>query len=201
MNGLTNYWPLNYDMKDLIGSGDLQVGLNGYMSTDRFGNVNSAVYANNGYFYAPPGVYFEGDFTVIAWVKVVSFVGWARLMDFYPDNVVFVVSTAGSMFPSFQIFKSPKYSLESNRSLNFNDWSHLSATLQNTTLSIYVNGSLVALGFNSSIPANQIRTNCYFGRSAYYPGDSDADACFDDIKIYNRALTQQEIIYDMNLII
>ena len=42
----------------------------------------------------PPGVYFTGDFTVIAWVNVKSFQLYSRIIDFgnnnpNKDNIIF----------------------------------------------------------------------------------------------------------------
>ena len=44
------------------------------------------------------------------------------------------------------------------------------------------------------------RSSNFIGRSNWYHGgtDQDADADFDDLKIFNRALSQQEIKIHMN---
>ena len=53
---------------------NLTIKLNGSFAPDRFGNANSALYLNNGYAMAPPGIYFDCTigFTVMTWIKVIS---------------------------------------------------------------------------------------------------------------------------------
>jgi hypothetical protein len=65
--GLINYWPIYSSLTtDMIGNKDLYNPVNANFSSDRFGNINSAIYLNNGYYQVPSGVYFYGDFTFIA---------------------------------------------------------------------------------------------------------------------------------------
>ncbi len=45
-----------------------------------------------------------------------------------------------------------------------------------------------------------IRDSNYLGRS-WHSSDSYADADIDDLKIFNRALSQQEIFYEMSNLI
>lgn len=63
---------------------------------------------------------------------------------------------------------------------------------------LYVNGVL-QMTTSGSVPSpgDQTLLNCLFGRSTWYPSDSDANALFDDIKIFRRALTLDEILNDM----
>ncbi len=70
--------------------------------TDRFGIYASAMTLNSGYLTLPSGVYFNGDFTVSAWVKPLSLsVNQAqiRLIDFAngeaQDNVFVSISHHG----------------------------------------------------------------------------------------------------------
>ncbi len=51
-------------ISDIVGGADLYNGVSYSLTTDRFGNANSAIYLNNGYLQVPTGVYFSGDFTV-----------------------------------------------------------------------------------------------------------------------------------------
>ena len=39
---------------------------------DRFGNPNSAIRFNGGSYQVPPGVYFNGDFTISLWIKSIN---------------------------------------------------------------------------------------------------------------------------------
>ena len=58
---------------------------------------NSYLWINNGYVTAPAGVYFNGDFSVSVWIKVISFGNWQRVFDFgngpNNDDVMIITST------------------------------------------------------------------------------------------------------------
>ena len=102
--------------------------------------------------------------------------------------------------PSFQLFKgnTGKPSLTSSRTTAVNKWYHLAVVLDETTLSIYLDGLLVASLGNYPSPIGVNRSDCFLGRSNWYPSNSDASVYLDDVYIYNRALSLYEVLYNMN---
>lgn len=159
---------------------------------------------NNGYVQIPGGVWFNGNFTVEGWVFVRSYKNWSRLIDFSDgpntNNVYLALSGGTGGFPYMGVFTnnngSPIISSASTQ-LPTNQWAHLAATLNGTTGTIYINGVNVGTG-TLNVPPNVIRTNNYIGRSAYWAiGDQDADALFDEVRIWNVARTQSQIQADM----
>ena len=73
-------------------------------------------------------------------------------------------------------------------SLVIGKWQHLAWTNQGSTHSIYVDGMLAYNGPTTPITVKN-RTNVYFGTDqAHF-----VRAEFDDIKIFNRSLSQIEI--------
>jgi hypothetical protein len=79
--------------------------------------------------------------------------------------------------------------------LPLNAWSHIAATFDGSNLRLYANGSLVATtAISGSIPVTtgvlRIGGNSVWGE--YFNG------LIDDVRIYNRALTQPQIQADMN---
>ena len=69
-------------------------------------------------------------------------------------------------------------------------WHHLAFILQNKTIYFYVNTTEIKR-FSTNVPRNATRTNNYIGRSNWQ--DLDANAVYDDIKIYEGVLTKTEI--------
>jgi len=67
--------------------------------------------------------------------------------------------------------------------------------LSGTTGFIYVNGIQGATGF-LGVPGNVQRTSNYIGKSNW--PDRNADAVYDDLKIYNEALAPDLILNDFN---
>jgi hypothetical protein len=79
--------------------------------------------------------------------------------------------------------------------LPLNAWTHLTATFDGSNLRLYVNGTLgTTTGISGSIPvttgALRIGGNSIWGE--FFKG------MIDDVRIYNRALTQAQIQTDMN---
>ena len=69
------------------------------------------------------------------------------------------------------------------------------------TLDIYVNGVLDNGVLTGTIPASQVNApvNVYIGkRTSPYGGGYCFNGIIDDVRIYNRALSQAEIQADMN---
>ena len=210
---LMNYWPIKNDLRDYIGYSDMSPGtnleVNGSVSfgPDRFGNPNGAIYLNHGYYTVPDAIYFSGSFSILAWIKLVSLTHGARLIDFGTPtasycNVVVQMVSALTPQPCFFITDSGGQSSTVTTGFLFdlNKWYHIGAVLNGTDLYFYIDGVLQGSRSGLITPPNYMRQNCYFGRSAWHGGgDYDADAYFDEIKFYSRALTQAEVQNDMNI--
>ncbi|GBL36283.1 hypothetical protein EMGBS15_18780 [Filimonas sp.] len=123
-----------------------------------------------------------------------AFSNWSRIIDFGngagSNNVLlaYTVGTSGS--PGLHIAGTQ---IQSTSTLPLNQWSHVAATFSGGTGTIYVNG--IAAGSGSfPTPANVTRTLNYVGRSNWGEGgDPDANAVYDELRIWNVARTQSEI--------
>jgi hypothetical protein len=205
-NSLVHHWPLNGNLKDLVSGANLTVGKNAGFTRDRNGNKNGALALQNGFLQAPPGVYFEGNLTISAWVKVNSVGNFTRLLDFGSDK--FLENVFASL--TWDSFGKPYFNTDArgiegtpviaNRSLKTGVWEHLVFTLDDSTSKIYINGQLVGEG-RSEVP-RKVQRNANFigwtnaGAKAYQPTYADAD--LSDLKIFNRALNRQEVLAQFN---
>jgi hypothetical protein len=153
--------------------------------------------ASNSYVQAPAGVWFNGDFTVEAWVYVRSYNSWSRLIDFAngpnTNNVYLALTFGTTGTPAMGVFTNNSSSpvIHAATQLPTNQWTHLAATLHGTTGTIYINGSVAVTGTLNVAP-NVVRTNNYIGRSNY-SADGYANADFEEIRIWNVARTQAQI--------
>ena len=187
--------------KDTIGNANMYNGYNVQFVEDRFGKPNSAIRFSDGYYQVPSGVYFNGDFSVAVWVKINAQTDSSRIIDFNNDecsinNVIVGASNSGNNLPFLQhivsIFNSR---VDSNLALIRGQWTHLAVTLNEMTGSIYINGLLAGQAFDVYVPRYANRTLNYIGKSCSGSvGNLWAD--LDDLRIYNRALSQSEI-YDL----
>jgi len=188
------------DLSDMIGGANLYGGTNYSFTTDRFCSVNSSIYFNSGFLQVPPGVYFTGDFTVIAWVNFKSFQLYSRIIDFGniradKDNIIFSLN-------AIRPFLFGKTTNEKNTSnletkffkLNLNQWYHVAFVLNGTTGSIYVDGKQDVTG-PLEAARNVTRKINYIGKSQYID-HPNTNAVYDDLKIFNGTLTAADILND-----
>ena len=75
---------------------------------DRFNNTDGAILLNNSYYMLPTRVYFSGDFTILAWVKLITYSSNSRLIDCgngaSSDNIIATVSNGNSGMPYIRVF-------------------------------------------------------------------------------------------------
>jgi hypothetical protein len=152
------------------------------------------------YLTLPAGVYFNGDFTIECWVYPKEFSNWSRIIDFgngASNNVVFLSYTFGTS--GFPVFYVQGTQFQSNTALKLNQWNHVAATLSGTLATIYINGVSSGTFTFPTSPANVTRNNNFIGRSNWGTNaDPDANAIFDDLRIWNVARTQAQIQANMN---
>ena len=191
---LINYWPMS-NLSDVVGGANLFGGLNYSFVSDRFGSPNSAIYFNKGYLQVPEGVYFSGDFTFTAWIFLKSYQSWSRIFEFGNgdgnDNVALAMNGASSKISGLMFNGSFGSYIHTSSIINLNKWYFISFVLNGTTGYIYVNGSQVING-TLNVPNNIIRTRNYIGKSNWAT-DLNADAIYDEFKIYKVALSSNEI--------
>lgn len=117
--------------------------------------------------------------TLEAWVRpTATFANWRAVID--KASAYSLHSTTGASHPG----KIP-----------VNAWSHLALTYDGAMMRLYVNGQPVDGGTPRTGAITASSAPLYIGRSAsgdYFPGT------IDDVRIYNRALTQAQIQADMN---
>lgn len=114
-------------------------------------------------------------------------------------NVLFYLSftSTGSPFTRISIQSGARYEVYPTIQTPSFIWTHMASTFNGSFLNMYVNGVLVGSS-PSGYPTNIVRINNFIGKS-YYSSNSMANAIFDEIRFYDRALSQTEIMQLMNL--
>jgi hypothetical protein len=196
---------LNTELKGVVGlpgeSFDEAIGL------DRIGanSVLSLNGVNNTYGQLPPDVYFPpGPFSIEARVFVREVRSWSSLIDFGngagSDNVLLALSEGLSGRPRLQSYRGgvDAGGVVSTIPLPLNQWVHLAATFDGSVARMYFDGVLV--GQNSAGGPNQtiIRTNAFVGRINW--DDPLVDAEIDNLRIWNRSLSQGEVQSSANFV-
>ena len=197
--GLTNYWPFSGNTADVVSGMNLTIQSNGQYDLDRFGNSNSALYLNQGWATAPAGLYFDCNigYTIMLWVKLISMgSGNPRIFDFFnsPNNnrILIVYDPVTGKVGTMNGFSTSSIVLATGV------WKHVALTSTSTTNIIYINGQQV---FSTAVTCATVPTSkCFIGRSDCYPSDSDINAVYDELKIFNRTFTAGQITAEMQLL-
>lgn len=214
-NGLVGWWPFNGNANDQSGNGNNGTVIGATLTTDRFGNGNSAYDFDgiNNYVVANGFNLINGNDprTFSFWVKYDSSSNGGWVISYGPSisntpcNDEFhieVKTVADCNFPGVGV-SVPCAQKRFQCFLNDDLWKHIVIVYNGTGLantSLYVNGLLHSSNFcndNTGI-ANVLSTNPNFGSISFGKRNDNLSNTYfngqiDDIGIWNRALTPQEI--------
>jgi hypothetical protein len=201
-NSLSAYYPFNGNTLDYIGTrhGVVAIGAEQY-GIDRWGHPNACydVVDNSNHIMLPNDYWIYGDYSISAWVKVKQTESFPRLYDFGNgygiNNALGKLSQAGNGSPSVEYYASStsdgSYYL-TNSSLNIATWYHLVFISSGTSMKIYKDNVLIGTSNGSHIPENVFRTSNKIGGSNA-PLQDDTQAFIDDFRLYDRAITHEEV--------
>ena len=203
-NGLINYWPFYQNFNDVIGTAHLNSSGVGLVN-DRKGISLSSAKITNGFLKAPSGNYFGSyNFSVTVWVNPTSIKTWDMLIDFgngaINSNVMITLSGQSLGKPEFLFIYAGTYkpSTISSQNLNLNQWTHIAYVFSKPNGYIYMNGILKATISNCNFyPDDVVRTSNFIGSSSN-PSDGSINSLIDELKIFNRSLSQSEVLFEMN---
>ncbi len=203
-NGLVGYWPFNGNANDESGNGNNGTVNGATLTSDRFGNVGKAYFINN----QAPGITVSNffvnpmSFSTSYWVRYSSFPTNNSISDISHDwinNGAFcsfreLNSTVGFGTPGSN-GTSNNTSINSLISNDTSSWINFVFSRNDSNIYLYRNGLLVASGLNRVI-TNNLTKKLFFGgdptMAAFNP-NSKFIGFLDDIAIYNRALTANEV--------
>ena len=145
---MQNYWPIAGSTIDVIGQMNMEIKLNGQLTTDRFGNPESALLLSEGYASVPSGIYFDpttGGFTFMAWIKIIKFTRYARIFEFgnvpNADNVlIYFDHDEKKIYLQTYIGATLSKTLFSTNVFNENEWYHVAVSVSGGTATLYQNG-------------------------------------------------------------
>ncbi len=205
--GLVGYWPFCGNANDDSGNGNNGTVNGATLTTDRFGNANSAYSFDgvNDFISVPANSFPTIQRTVSAWVKCsgvlnggVSPFDYQTLLDY---------GSAGGIMLKMSDFKwlynyGPNNQPTTNTSINQDTWYNLVFTLDsNASCKFFINGNLVGTGNISNfspVDLSQWSSIASIGRSSNNAWHWNGT--LDDLGIWNRSLTPSEItqLYNQN---
>ncbi|MES2389620.1 MAG: LamG-like jellyroll fold domain-containing protein [Bacteroidota bacterium] len=199
--GMRFYFPFENSSNDMSGNGiNPSAGSVSY-TADRFGRANGAALFNgtSNYLALPTATYVNGDFSTSAWVKLTGIATWTRLL---------VFSNGGGNSATIMLMDNPSrnavfdlwdvgYSVNSATHSNVasdNVWYQVVYRMKSDTAQIFINGiggPRVFVGGAAAYRNNISTATNYIGRSEYV--DAYAKMALDELRFYNRALSNAEI--------
>jgi hypothetical protein len=205
-NGLVGWWPFNGNANDESGNGNNGTVNGATLTTDRNGNVNSA-YSFDGtsnFINIPDNSTLDltSNFTISAWFNPNSLGIVNMILSKHDGNLEHgytfgLWQGSSNSFVCFQA--SPNYNSSTypntSGSAYIGQWKNFTATYEKSTglLNYYLDGviifsSIVIFNIQNTSQSLRIGTNFQNNSAMHFFSGQ-----LDDITIWNRALTQQEI--------
>jgi len=188
-------------LQDLIGGKNLFEGNKNSYLTNGYAGSNTAISLSNGFLNVPEGIYFGSSFTLIAWIKLTQISDNMTFIDFGNgpglDNVLVQINKYMIMASTYENTTSSgenASTISASISFQLNEWYHLAYVLVQSTGFIYIDGIQVANG-SQDTPMEVMRTKNFIGKSSWQ-GDPNANAIFQDIRIYQGAMSAADILND-----
>jgi uncharacterized protein (TIGR02145 family) len=207
--GLVGWWPFNGNANDESGNGNNGTVNGATLTTDRFGVANKAYSFDGVNDFGTLGITLPNTFTVSFWFNITAFstyvvagnnligselvstlnnnfsnTGFANGLSGAPTNY-------GAHVSSFWC-NSGCNNVGATSNATLNQWVYVTTTYSGSSLKYYVNGAL-----NGTVTSNFVNNSVLVAIGARPFHASGPDFFFngklDDIAIYNRVLTQQEI--------
>lgn len=211
-NGLVGYWPFNGNANDQSGNGNNGTVNGATLTTDRNGNANSAYSFDglNDYITIPNSTSLSNmtGITISAWFNinqwdVINNQGWFPILSktnsFSYGKYRLGANTSVAGEPSiYGNLSTDATGISQNNLYSLNQWNQIVITISNGNSTIALNGVQVFNGVTTFTGWSTI-DNLPLLIGNDIPGIEDyANGKIDDIGIWNRALTQQEItnMYD-----
>ena len=201
-SGLVGYWPFNGNANDESGNGNNGTVNGATLTTDRFGNANSAYSFVGGATISVPhnaslGFAPTGDFSASFWFYTTSITFPQHFMGKRPNNT----NIFNWQFLSGTNLNTPEYSFASGlavnsyngaiayQNLDVGQWVQLIGVYSNGNWKLFKNG--VQIDETQGVFASSdVSCNLLFGSSG---NAQPFTGKLDDISIYNRALSPAEI--------
>ncbi|MBP6091293.1 MAG: hypothetical protein KA521_08570, partial [Crocinitomicaceae bacterium] len=187
--GLVGYWPFCGNANDASGNGNNGTVNGATLTTDRFGNANSA-YSFDGNDWISATRAHQAVFTASVWIQSTNGNCNKPILDANNSSWELYSDCANGQL-NFIMWNGGTFTYHStNVALGLNTWYHVVAVYSSSQVKVYVNGSLITTQVTTAVPAISGVLNMgasLSGTTQYFTGK------LDDVGLWSRALTLAEI--------
>lgn len=148
----------------------------------------------------PGDVWFDQDFTIVAWVRLHSYANWERIIDFGvgPDNHNVLLAASAGILGQPALRTEGTQFTASSITLPVSRWTQIAARVRADGLgTIFINGVESYNSGGMTIPPSVTRTNCYIGKSNW-SSDALLNGEMGELQIYHGALSNTAITANYN---
>lgn len=192
---LVAYYPFNANADDESGKGNHGTVNSATLTTDRFGNENSA------YYFDGIDDFIEVNnhptlnnqtFTISAWVNCASIAnetGEIILKGDYPSYNYGINKDINNYFTGFSNSNNTYLGVISTSPVQMDNWYHMIFTHDGSSAKLYIDNTLMSdsVASDVSINTDNLYFGSYFGTSLFFNG------IIDDIRIYSTSLDSSEV--------
>ncbi len=192
-NGLVGWWPFNGNANDESGNNNVLTSFGPVLTMDRFGIANSAyLFDSTQYFLKNSPVSSGDNFSISLWFYKKSTNGGDLWHETSTNSTTGGDITCNNGLLQFICQGINMNVTNSTFTPALSTWTNVTLTKSGNQFTFYINGVLNSTG---SSPYSAYNSTTYFalGNGGLASGSSGINGKIDDIAIYNRALTQQEI--------
>ena len=205
LEGLVAYYSFSGNSNDVSGNDNNGTSINVNFTADRLGNANEACSfsGTNSYISVPNHSslnFSTGNFSILAIIKtsVIPTYSWSALITkhntaTWHDTEYFLVIEGNTGYATFGLSTNTGIFERALGTTNICDGQYhtLVGVRANGQLKLYVDGAIQATASASINPDNSNPLN--IGRSSYDNGSGYFNGIMDEVRIYNRALSEEEI--------
>ena len=200
-NGLVAYFPFNGNANDASGNGHNATVYGTVLNTDRFGKTNAAYHFTGGqYIDIPLDCSSQKPLTYSLWFNQDSPAQW-------PDQALIWNGTFDAAGNDLGIWNSTnnlwvdyqtRMQYYSSFVVTQHTWVHVTVTFSDTVI-LYVNGQIIGQADYPSQPVSRSSVTRLGKSQDFY--DTSFEGVIDDVRIYNRALSSNEVaqLYSIEL--
>jgi hypothetical protein len=197
--GLVAYYPFTGNAGDSSGNANHGIVNGAILTSDRFGKVNSAYSFNNSIISAPYKSYLT-----FSDLKTFSVSIWIYTSVSNNTTHYLGMRQPGSQSQFWQLYSAGGLAFQSNtnstmigiyvqnQQVPINSWTNIVGTYENGNWKLFMNGVLIQSVTSTLAFNNDVNTPLTIGNSGSF---QPFKGRLDDVRIYNRALTQEEITY------
>jgi hypothetical protein len=210
-DGLVAYYPFNGNANDVSVNANNGINNGAILITDRFGNADSAYFFNGStdYIDVPSNNTFNfqtnNSFTLSYWINATS-INTSKVNVIINKQLGAGTASQDGWNSNVEVNRAINLRIQNAPSTIFCDPSsnasaisnltnyHITQVFQNGTSYVYINGIQVSTSTGCLGIIGDNSSNMFIGKPTWISGNSQGfNGVIDDIGIWNRVLTQQEI--------